>query len=108
MIILSTLKKVLFWSYERGTWPYDVMCVLILAFIFLSPNGIFKSASRASASPIFVAAADIEIATTDPARVAEEIRRHLSQREGYEVAVSGIELVLDESGKLKGYRVWKK
>ena len=42
-IILSTLKKILFWSYERGSWQYDVMCVLILAFIFLSPNRMFQS-----------------------------------------------------------------
>jgi len=42
-IILITLKKILFWSYERGSWQYDVMCVLILAFIFLSPNRMFQS-----------------------------------------------------------------
>jgi hypothetical protein len=42
-IILITLKKILFWSYERGSWQYDIMCVLILAFIFLSPNRWFQS-----------------------------------------------------------------
>lgn len=42
-IILTTLKKILFWSYERGSWQYDIMCVLILAFIFLSPNRWFQS-----------------------------------------------------------------
>lgn len=41
-LLLATLKKILFWSYDRGTWQYDVLCVLILAFIFLSPNGLFK------------------------------------------------------------------
>jgi hypothetical protein len=41
-IILTTLKKILFWSYERGSWQYDIMCVLILAFIFLSPNRLFQ------------------------------------------------------------------
>lgn len=42
-IILVTLKKILFWSYERGSWQYDVMCVLIRAFIFLAPNKFFQS-----------------------------------------------------------------
>jgi outer membrane lipoprotein-sorting protein len=42
-IVFTTLKKILFWSYDRGTWQYDVMCVLILAFIFLTPNWIFES-----------------------------------------------------------------
>ena len=41
-LLLATLKKILFWSYDRGTWQYDVLCVLILGFIFLSPNGLFK------------------------------------------------------------------
>jgi outer membrane lipoprotein-sorting protein len=42
-IVFTTLKKILFWSYDRGTWQYDVMCVLILAFIFLTPNWLFES-----------------------------------------------------------------
>ena len=42
-IILITFKKILFWSYERGSWQYDVMCVLILAFIFLAPNRFFQT-----------------------------------------------------------------
>jgi hypothetical protein len=27
----------LFWTYERGSWQYDVMVILILAFIWLTP-----------------------------------------------------------------------
>jgi hypothetical protein len=33
-----TLKSYLFWTYERGSFHYDVMVTLILAFIFLSPR----------------------------------------------------------------------
>lgn len=106
MIILSTLKKVLFWSYDRGTWPYDIMCVLILAFIFFSPNAVFKNPRLSPASPFYVDAAEIPAQATGP--LGEEIGQLLSRREGYEVKVSGIELVLDDSGKVKGYRVWKR
>ena len=31
----------LFWHYERGSWQYDIICALILAFIFL-PRSWFK------------------------------------------------------------------
>lgn len=31
--ILNTI----FWSYERGSWPYDVMVMVILAFVLLTP-----------------------------------------------------------------------
>jgi hypothetical protein len=47
-LIFTALKKILFWSYERGTWQYDVLCVLILAFIFLAPNWIFNRTGRSS------------------------------------------------------------
>jgi hypothetical protein len=35
-------KKIVFWSYGRTTWQYDVLCVLILAFVFLTPKGWFE------------------------------------------------------------------
>ena len=31
------LKSYLFWTYPRGSFHYDVMVTLILAFLFLSP-----------------------------------------------------------------------
>jgi len=31
------------WSYERGTIQYDIICALILAFIFLVPPSCFVS-----------------------------------------------------------------
>ncbi len=36
-------KKVVFWSYSRTTWQYDVLCALILAFIFLTPKSWFDT-----------------------------------------------------------------
>jgi hypothetical protein len=47
-IVFTTLKKILFWCYDRGTWQYDLLCVLILAFIFLVPNWIFNGTGRSS------------------------------------------------------------
>jgi hypothetical protein len=31
-----------FWSYERGSWQYDIICAVILAFIFLTPRSWFR------------------------------------------------------------------
>jgi hypothetical protein len=80
-IILTTLKKILFWSYERGSWQYDIMCVLILAFIFLSPNRIFQS--RVSPAPITVRAA--EIGLVDATNLEQAITDYLV-RQGHAVA----------------------
>ena len=30
-----------FWSYERGSWQYDIICAVILAFIFITPASWF-------------------------------------------------------------------
>lgn len=34
-------KRIILWSYGRTTWQYDVLCALILAFIFLTPKSWF-------------------------------------------------------------------
>ena len=33
--------RTIFWSYERGSWPYDVLVAVILAFVLLTPRGWF-------------------------------------------------------------------
>jgi hypothetical protein len=35
------LVRTVFWSYERGTWPYDVAVVFIVVFVLLSPRSWF-------------------------------------------------------------------
>jgi hypothetical protein len=37
----SPLRRILIWSYDRGTIQYDIICALILAFIFLVPKSCF-------------------------------------------------------------------
>ena len=34
-------RSILVWSHERGTLPYDIICALILAFIFFVPRTCF-------------------------------------------------------------------
>ena len=41
-MLWRVFKKVILWSYGRTTWQYDVLCVLILAFVFLTPKGWFE------------------------------------------------------------------
>lgn len=41
--MLGVFKKILFWSYGRTSWQYDVLSVLILAFVFLTPPSWFKT-----------------------------------------------------------------
>ena len=33
--------RTVFWSFERGTWPYDVAVIVIVIFVLLSPRSWF-------------------------------------------------------------------
>jgi hypothetical protein len=39
--IRQILTRTLFWSYERGTWQYDVAVIAILIFVLLTPREWF-------------------------------------------------------------------
>lgn len=47
---LSGIKNVLLWSYERGSWQYDTLCLLIVAAIFLVPSHYFGDRDRSPMS----------------------------------------------------------
>ena len=40
------MKNVILWNHERGTWQYDIFCLLIIAFIFLTPPEWFEGKER--------------------------------------------------------------
>jgi hypothetical protein len=44
--LFTTLKKIFFWNYARNTWQWDLLCVVILIFIFLTPKHWFASGER--------------------------------------------------------------
>lgn len=35
------ISRTIFWSYDRGSWPYDLMVVIILLFVLLTPRKWF-------------------------------------------------------------------
>jgi hypothetical protein len=43
---LTGIKNVLLWSYQRGSWQYDVLCLIIVALIFLAPSRYFGDRDR--------------------------------------------------------------
>jgi hypothetical protein len=38
---MSFVRDIIQWNYRRGTWQYDAFCLLIIAFIFLTPKSWF-------------------------------------------------------------------
>ena len=44
----SPLRNLFVWSYQRGTLQYDIICILILLFVFLMPKSCLISKSTNS------------------------------------------------------------
>lgn len=45
------MKNVINWSYERASWQWDVLCILIMCFIFLTPKEWFNSREADATQP---------------------------------------------------------
>ena len=101
----DTAKKAVFWTYPRTSWQWDVLCVLILVFIFLTPRGWFENSAyqRAHMGPATVAIpVDVVGSQLDRA----EIERRARQKTGRpEAQVSEPRELRDASRKLVAYEV---
>ena len=42
----------LYWQFERATWQYDVMVILILAFVWLTPPDWLGDPTAQGSGPI--------------------------------------------------------
>ena len=59
----NPIKNFGLWNHERGTWQYDVFCLLIIAFIFLTPKAWFEKRERLATQTarLIVKAQDISL-----------------------------------------------
>jgi hypothetical protein len=57
------LVRTIFWSYERGSWPYDVMVLAIVLFVMLTPRSWFHDQPQSGVLP----GADVELVSEDSA-----------------------------------------
>ncbi|MGD0799519.1 MAG: hypothetical protein ABR910_17530 [Acidobacteriaceae bacterium] len=122
------LRSYIFWTYERGSFHYDVMVTLILIFLFVSPHVIdykdrpvetvalhssevlVKEAGSSGGSSQFIYQVraddlgDPRSIQTDEARRAA-ILRVIEPISG-EVTIERYEPVLDARGKVVAYNAW--
>jgi hypothetical protein len=109
------LKRFILWDYNRGSWQYDVVVGIILAFIFLTPREWFgdqpripKASSIAMISSengvsAFFIEAGLVAGVAEPERNAK--LNHLLQirTSNKRLNVIRIEPVRDSEGVLEGY-----
>jgi hypothetical protein len=115
--VWRTIKGYLFWTYERGSFHYDVMVTIILLFIFLGPRFIdfkdkpagppgMKIAATWAHGAIYQADAS-EVDAQDEGMVRVNFERLLRPVAG-PVSIERIEAVRDKTGRIVAYRAWVK
>jgi hypothetical protein len=103
--VSNTVKKIAFWTYPRTSWQWDVLCVLILVFIFLTPKSWFEnSAYQRTHMGQATMVVNTDVLGTQLDKT--EIERRARQKSGRaEAQVTVMRPLHDESGKLIGYEV---
>ncbi len=121
----SILRNTLFWSYERGSWPYDLMVLAIVLFVLLVPRGCFHDQPRAGIPSgasglelvaehsdgvltyrIPAASLAVQVRTPELERdIRELLRRHAEVLANRHFALEEIRAIRDSDGQVLYYEV---
>lgn len=114
------IRNYIFWKYQRGSRPYDVMVTLILLFIFVSPHLINfheRPVERTLPPSQVMVKSDghnglmfqIDVATLSSFRNAGDLksamRAAVAPISG-DVTIDRYQPVKSTEGKIIAYRVW--
>jgi hypothetical protein len=119
----KVLKSYFYWTFPRGSFHYDVMVTLILAFIFITPHlwdyGDKPSIPTMSPHPmevvgdgshglvITVQASDVNVPENAPDKTVKKIlRKAVEPVAGDAVFVERWELNRDAGGNPVAWKVW--
>jgi len=107
--LTTTLKKIFFWNYPRNTWQWDLLCVVILFFIFLSPKSWFLSGERPlnighqiPVAKTLVFAPEVIVNEADRPQI-EQCVRDLTGRADIEVVA--VRKMVDADGRIRSFEV---
>ena len=113
------LRRLILWDYQRGVWQYDIICAVIVLFIFFSPPHWYNDQPRIpSAAQITSLPAqpgesafwiDTELVTSIPeANRLTEIGKILTTRTRKPRVLTRLEPIYDAEQELKGYMAFSK
>ena len=122
---LEGLGSVVLWSYDRGTFPYDVMCAAILLFVFLTPGTFFHDQPDPAPTPavrsggqdisytqdaqgkwVFFIGAHLIPPGLDETRLTYSARTRIEKILNKPFVVADIKPVVSAGGETVGYSVW--
>lgn len=97
----NTAKKIVFWNYPRTSWQWDVLCVLILVFIFLTPKSWFQN-SEFRAQRTVIISSELVGAQADRSTIESRAKELAGRPNG---RVTAVRERPDATGKVIGYEV---
>jgi hypothetical protein len=114
----QTIRSYIWWTYDRGSVPYDIMVTLILAFIFVTPlfvNFKDKPVERVphptgvvvypdGANLVYEVGA-AAVSASHSASVEPDLLRVIEPIAG-EVSIVRYEPIRDHRGRVTAYKVW--
>jgi hypothetical protein len=107
--LTTTLKKIFFWNYPRNTWQWDLLCVVILIFIFLTPKSWFSSGERAlntgHQSPVaqtLVLGPEVIVNEADRPQIEQRVKDLTGRTD---VKVVAVRKMLDADGRTRSFEV---
>lgn len=107
--LTSTLKKIFFWNYARNTWQWDLLCVVILIFIFLTPKSWFFESERAGntlhQSPVartLLLSPEVIENEADKSQIEQRVKSMTGRSD---VQIVDVRKVVDSEGKTRGFEV---
>ncbi len=123
--ISERVSSVVFWSYDRGTFSYDIMCAAILLFVFLTPSSLFHDQPAVGPShaghfgqedifytpdergnPVLGISTRLVPASQDGTRLKHIAQTQLEKILNKPVVVADIKPIVNADGETIAYSVW--
>jgi hypothetical protein len=108
---MGAIKRFILWDFPRGSWQYDVMVGLILAFIFITPKTIFRDQPKPASIAILrngymldpqvlSGVPESELLKKASAAVNAKFKTH--------VTIVNVDPIINDEQELEGYMAYTK
>jgi hypothetical protein len=115
------MRRLIFWEFPRASWQYDLIVLVLLAFIFLTPRDLFRDQPRPVRVAMVPAEASTDVYFIDPSVLAHaakdatdgEARKAqaavlIEQQFKHRRTVVRVETLYDSENEVKGFLAYAK